>query len=77
MGHYCYWAVYGYDANSPQFKEWAASQAAQYARIFVNYFAAGAAPAVGATPTARSLKLRQKASLCIIRHSSNCPPSCI
>ncbi|KAL4062515.1 hypothetical protein V8B97DRAFT_1955149 [Scleroderma yunnanense] len=29
-----YWAQYGYDVNSPQFKEWAASQQAQYGQYW-------------------------------------------
>ncbi|KZT28091.1 hypothetical protein NEOLEDRAFT_1154701 [Neolentinus lepideus HHB14362 ss-1] len=29
-----YWAAYGYDVNSPQFKEWAASQQQQYAQYY-------------------------------------------
>ncbi|OCB83931.1 hypothetical protein A7U60_g9140 [Sanghuangporus baumii] len=39
-----YWAAYGYDVNSPQFKEW---QAQQYAQYYSQY----AAAAAGATPT--------------------------
>ncbi|KAJ7173721.1 hypothetical protein C8R46DRAFT_1031984 [Mycena filopes] len=40
-----YWAAYGYDVNSEQFKEWAASQQQQYSQ----YYAAGGA-AAGAAP---------------------------
>jgi len=29
-----YWAAYGYDVNSPQFKEWAASQQQQYSQYY-------------------------------------------
>ncbi|CDO75747.1 hypothetical protein BN946_scf184921.g23 [Trametes cinnabarina] len=45
-----YWAAYGYDVNSPQFKEWQAQQAAQYAQYYAQ--AGYTAGATGTTPTA-------------------------
>ncbi|KAF9566493.1 hypothetical protein CPC08DRAFT_628340 [Agrocybe pediades] len=42
-----YWAAYGYDVNSQEFKDWQASQQAQYAQYYAQYAAAG-----GATPAA-------------------------
>jgi hypothetical protein len=40
-----YWAAYGYDVNSPEFKEWQASQQQQYQQYYAAYAAsAGAAP---------------------------------
>lgn len=39
-----YWAQYGYDVNSPQFKEWAASQQAQYGQYWAQQ---GYNPATG------------------------------
>ncbi|KAG6852595.1 hypothetical protein C0991_010720 [Blastosporella zonata] len=45
-----YWAAYGYDVNSPEFKEWQASQQQQYAQYYAQQ---GYDPAVyGATPAA-------------------------
>ncbi|GLB41602.1 putative K homology RNA-binding domain containing protein [Lyophyllum shimeji] len=40
-----YWAAYGYDVNSPQFKEWAAQQQQQYSQYYAaqGYGAGGAA----------------------------------
>ena len=38
-------AQYGYDVNSPQFKEWAASQQAQYGQYWAQQGYAGDAPA--------------------------------
>ncbi|KAG6829742.1 hypothetical protein H0H92_003618 [Tricholoma furcatifolium] len=47
-----YWAAYGYDVNSPEFKEWQASQQQQYAQYYAQqgydptaYGAAAAPPA--------------------------------
>ncbi|KAG1717674.1 hypothetical protein EDD22DRAFT_856017 [Suillus occidentalis] len=37
-----YWAQYGYDVNSAQFKEWAASQQAQYYQAYAGQTAAPA-----------------------------------
>jgi len=31
-----YWAAYGYDVNSPEFKEWQASQTAQYNQYYAS-----------------------------------------
>ncbi|KAJ7614692.1 KH domain-containing protein [Mycena polygramma] len=47
-----YWAAYGYDVNSEQFKEWAASQQQQYTQYYAQAGQAGAqAPAPdGAAP---------------------------
>ncbi|KAJ6607007.1 hypothetical protein B0H10DRAFT_2166932 [Mycena sp. CBHHK59/15] len=42
-----YWAAYGYDVNSEQFKEWAATQQQQYSQY---YAAQGAAAPAGAAP---------------------------
>jgi hypothetical protein len=42
-----YWSAYGYDVNSPQFKEWTAQQQAQYSQ----YYAAYAASASGTSPS--------------------------
>ncbi|KAH7910052.1 hypothetical protein BJ138DRAFT_1173370 [Hygrophoropsis aurantiaca] len=42
-----YWAQFGYDVNSPQFKEWAASQQQQYGQ----YYAQGYAGAANGAPT--------------------------
>ncbi|KAF8880048.1 hypothetical protein BD779DRAFT_1663609 [Infundibulicybe gibba] len=46
-----YWAAYGYDVNSPEFKEWQASQQQQYAQYYASqgydasaYQAAASAP---------------------------------
>ncbi|KAI5995637.1 hypothetical protein EDD15DRAFT_2255311 [Pisolithus albus] len=49
-----YWAQYGYDVNSPQFKEWAASQQAQYGQYWAQqgYGPNAGGPAGG--PTAPS-----------------------
>ncbi|OSD08734.1 eukaryotic type KH-domain (KH-domain type I) [Trametes coccinea BRFM310] len=44
-----YWAAYGYDVNSPQFKEWQAQQAQQYAQYYAQ--AGYTAGATGTTPT--------------------------
>ncbi|KAG2364660.1 hypothetical protein BDR07DRAFT_1354774 [Suillus spraguei] len=44
-----YWAQYGYDVNSAQFKEWAASQQAQYYQAYAGQTAAPA-PSDGAPP---------------------------
>ncbi|KAG2143773.1 uncharacterized protein EDB93DRAFT_1251826 [Suillus bovinus] len=44
-----YWAQYGYDVNSAQFKEWAASQQAQYYQAYAGQTAAPA-PGDGAPP---------------------------
>ncbi|RDB18438.1 Uncharacterized protein C30D11.14c [Hypsizygus marmoreus] len=38
-----YWAAYGYDVNSPQFKEWAASQQQQFSQYYAAQGYAGAA----------------------------------
>ncbi|KIJ65445.1 hypothetical protein HYDPIDRAFT_88101 [Hydnomerulius pinastri MD-312] len=40
-----YWAQYGYDVNSPQFKEWAASQQQQYSQYYAQQGYEAAAPA--------------------------------
>ncbi|KAG6915690.1 hypothetical protein DXG01_010418 [Tephrocybe rancida] len=46
-----YWAAYGYDVNSPEFKEWQTSQQQQYAQYYAQQgydpaaYGAGAAPA--------------------------------
>ncbi|KAF8448804.1 hypothetical protein L210DRAFT_1061475 [Boletus edulis BED1] len=45
-----YWAQFGYDVNSPQFKEWAASQQQQYDQ----YYGAGSAPGPPGPPPAPS-----------------------
>ncbi|KAF8201382.1 hypothetical protein BJ912DRAFT_945211 [Pholiota molesta] len=46
-----YWAAYGYDVNSPEFKEWQASQQAQYAQYYAAYASsAGAAQPSDAPP---------------------------
>ncbi|KAK2464010.1 hypothetical protein APHAL10511_003954 [Amanita phalloides] len=45
-----YWAAYGYDVNSPQFKEWAAQQQAQYSQYYSGYTASSATPSTNATP---------------------------
>ncbi|KAL0574025.1 hypothetical protein V5O48_001172 [Marasmius crinis-equi] len=42
-----YWAQYGYDVNSPQFKEWMASQQQQYSQYYAQYGQSGAAGAPG------------------------------
>ncbi|KAG6381786.1 hypothetical protein JVT61DRAFT_393 [Boletus reticuloceps] len=42
-----YWAQFGYDVNSPQFKEWAASQQQQYDQ----YYGAGGAPGAPPAPS--------------------------
>ncbi|KAG1738973.1 hypothetical protein EDB19DRAFT_1895564 [Suillus lakei] len=44
-----YWAQYGYDVNSDQFKEWAASQQAQYYQAYAGQTAAPA-PSDSAPP---------------------------
>lgn len=44
-----YWAQYGYDVNSEQFKEWAASQQAQYYQAYAGQTAAPA-PSDSAPP---------------------------
>ncbi|PPQ89270.1 hypothetical protein CVT25_001354 [Psilocybe cyanescens] len=38
-----YWAAYGYDVNSAEFKEWQASQQQQYAQYYAAYAASSAA----------------------------------
>ncbi|KDR68433.1 hypothetical protein GALMADRAFT_257162 [Galerina marginata CBS 339.88] len=38
-----YWAAYGYDVNSAEFKEWQASQQQQYAQYYAAYAAGGGA----------------------------------
>ncbi|KAM6497268.1 hypothetical protein JOM56_007741 [Amanita muscaria] len=43
-----YWAAYGYDVNSPQFKEWMAQQQAQYSQYYAAY--AASTPSNTATP---------------------------
>ncbi|KAI0945549.1 hypothetical protein AcW1_001747 [Taiwanofungus camphoratus] len=43
-----YWAAYGYDVNSPEFKAWQAQQQQQYAQ----YYAQQGYAATGASPTA-------------------------
>jgi len=45
-----YWAAYGYDVNSPEFKEWQAGQMAQYNQYYASqgYAAPGSAAAAGA-----------------------------
>lgn len=40
-----YWAAYGYDVNSTEFKEWQSSQQQQYAQYYAAYAGGGAAPA--------------------------------
>jgi len=47
-----YWAAYGYDVNSSEFKEWQASQMAQYNQYYAgsDSAAAGAGPAAPAPP---------------------------
>jgi len=52
-----YWAAYGYDVNSPEFKEWQASQTAQYKQYYASQgytapdaTAAGAGAAAPAPP---------------------------
>ncbi|PPQ68456.1 hypothetical protein CVT26_006043 [Gymnopilus dilepis] len=45
-----YWAAYGYDVNSPEFKEWQASQQAQYAQYYAAYAASAQAGGGGMTP---------------------------
>ncbi|KAI6149654.1 hypothetical protein BKA82DRAFT_920057 [Pisolithus tinctorius] len=47
-----YWAQYGYDVNSPQFKEWAASQQAQYGQYWAQQGYAGAAAGGATAPPA-------------------------
>lgn len=43
-----YWAAYGYDVNSPQFKEWAATQQQQYSQYYAAQgYASGASPPTG------------------------------
>jgi len=44
-----YWAAYGYDVNSPQFKEWMAQQQAQYSQYYATY-ASTSTPSNTATP---------------------------
>jgi len=39
-----YWAAYGYDVNSPEFKEWQASQQQQYSQYYAAYANAAAQP---------------------------------
>ncbi|KAJ7580193.1 hypothetical protein C8J56DRAFT_962499 [Mycena floridula] len=46
-----YWAAYGYDVNSEQFKEWAQQQYSQY--YGAQGYTAGAAPAPGSEPSAQ------------------------
>ncbi|TFK39738.1 hypothetical protein BDQ12DRAFT_681128 [Crucibulum laeve] len=43
-----YWAAYGYDVNSAQFKEWAAQQAQQYSQYYTSQGYTPAAPGVAA-----------------------------
>ncbi|KAJ7221891.1 hypothetical protein C8J57DRAFT_1392442 [Mycena rebaudengoi] len=43
-----YWAAYGYDVNSEQFKEWAATQQQQYSQYYATQ--AAAAPAAPTQP---------------------------
>ncbi|EGN97029.1 hypothetical protein SERLA73DRAFT_170351 [Serpula lacrymans var. lacrymans S7.3] len=49
-----YWSAYGYDVNSPQFKEWAASQQQQYSQYYAQGYTGatpdGAPPAPGGQP---------------------------
>ncbi|TCD68691.1 hypothetical protein EIP91_009975 [Steccherinum ochraceum] len=47
-----YWAAYGYDVNSPQFKEWQQQQQQQYAQYYAQqgYPANGTDPAAPAAP---------------------------
>ncbi|OJT03482.1 hypothetical protein TRAPUB_5901 [Trametes pubescens] len=48
-----YWAAYGYDVNSPQFKEWQTQQAQQYAQYYAQAgYPAGATDASGAAMAA-------------------------
>jgi len=49
-----YWAAYGYDVNSPEFKEWQASQTAQYKQYYASqgYSDPAAAAAAGAVAPA-------------------------
>ncbi|KAK0466843.1 uncharacterized protein EV420DRAFT_1617127 [Desarmillaria tabescens] len=50
-----YWAAYGYDVNSSQFKEWAASQQQQYGQYYAGGDAQGynpVDPSAGPAPTA-------------------------
>ncbi|TDL24653.1 hypothetical protein BD410DRAFT_98865 [Rickenella mellea] len=42
-----YWAAYGYDINSPQFKEWQAQQQQQYAQYYAQQGYGGAATTGG------------------------------
>ncbi|KAI6023790.1 hypothetical protein BKA83DRAFT_448671 [Pisolithus microcarpus] len=49
-----YWAQYGYDVNSPQFKEWAASQQAQYGQYWAQQGYSPSAGVPGGGPTAPS-----------------------
>ncbi|KAF8621824.1 hypothetical protein AX15_007492 [Amanita polypyramis BW_CC] len=44
-----YWAAYGYDVNSPEFKEWAAQQQAQYSQYYATYGGSSTTPTT-ATP---------------------------
>ncbi|KAF5341841.1 hypothetical protein D9611_001969 [Ephemerocybe angulata] len=45
-----YWAAYGYDVNSTEFKEWQASQQQQYAEYYASYAQQAAAPPTEAPP---------------------------
>ncbi|EPQ53636.1 hypothetical protein GLOTRDRAFT_117004 [Gloeophyllum trabeum ATCC 11539] len=47
-----YWAAYGYDVNSPQFKEWAASQQQQYAQYYAQQGYGTPSQVPGASPPA-------------------------
>jgi hypothetical protein len=45
-----YWAQFGYDINSPQFKEWAASQQQQYSDYYAQQGYGAAGPAAPSAP---------------------------
>jgi len=45
-----YWAAYGYDVNSPEFKEWQASQQQQYSQYYAAYATAAAQPTEAPLP---------------------------
>jgi len=45
-----YWAAYGYDVNSPEFKEWQASQQQQYSQYYAAYANAAAQPTEAPLP---------------------------
>ncbi|THH08953.1 hypothetical protein EW145_g2350 [Phellinidium pouzarii] len=45
-----YWAAYGYDVTSPQFKEWQAQQQQQYAQYYAQQAGYGSSGVPGASP---------------------------